>query len=258
MTDDIYRTQLRLPVTVYEQLRTAAEQAGRSLNAEIVHRLDLSLRAPRSSTMTDVPNERQKVELLLVFEEWLRSSKHSQDRKAASKEFCRLYNGADPDWEQVEPVHGVEEINPRFLRNLALAWHSYARESVYFHQFNDPMHPQRNAPENRKCELIITYLHWSKVQKKPPLDPASLVAFCAEYNDDEKTQLLDIPRISPSYLEELINTWFYKFPTRLAEVSEDKNFIFEALQAMHKQQQNELIALEVAMNRFAESASKKP
>lgn len=44
-TDEIVRSQLRLPADMHEQLKVAAQSAGRSLNAEILTRLDHSLQA---------------------------------------------------------------------------------------------------------------------------------------------------------------------------------------------------------------------
>lgn len=40
--DDIYRSQFRLPYSLYEKLKTEADKAGRSVNAELVVRLSRS------------------------------------------------------------------------------------------------------------------------------------------------------------------------------------------------------------------------
>lgn len=37
--EDLYRSQFRLPYTLFEQLKAAAEKSGRSVNAEVVARL---------------------------------------------------------------------------------------------------------------------------------------------------------------------------------------------------------------------------
>ncbi|MNJ21389.1 Arc-like DNA binding domain protein [compost metagenome] len=42
MTDDLYRSQFRLPYPLYEQLKAAAEGNRRSVNAELVARLEES------------------------------------------------------------------------------------------------------------------------------------------------------------------------------------------------------------------------
>ncbi|HZW11909.1 MAG TPA: Arc family DNA-binding protein [Noviherbaspirillum sp.] len=49
----MYRSQFRLPHSLYEQLKAASERSGRSLNAELVHRLAQSL----SSNGTQPPQE---------------------------------------------------------------------------------------------------------------------------------------------------------------------------------------------------------
>ncbi|MCE3605847.1 Arc family DNA-binding protein [Massilia sp. P8910] len=41
--DEIYRSQFRLPWHLYEKLKAAADQAGRSVNSELVVRLEQSL-----------------------------------------------------------------------------------------------------------------------------------------------------------------------------------------------------------------------
>ena len=45
MTDDQYRSQFRLPYPLYEQLKLACAAQKRSLNAEIVQRLEASFDA---------------------------------------------------------------------------------------------------------------------------------------------------------------------------------------------------------------------
>ncbi len=45
MKEDQFRSQFRLPYPLYERLQAAAEQANRSLNAEIVSRLEASFSA---------------------------------------------------------------------------------------------------------------------------------------------------------------------------------------------------------------------
>ncbi|WP_421862501.1 Arc family DNA-binding protein [Marinobacter adhaerens] len=43
--DDFYRTQIRIPADLHRALKEATEESGRSLNAEIVARLNDSFRA---------------------------------------------------------------------------------------------------------------------------------------------------------------------------------------------------------------------
>jgi len=47
MTKDTYRSQFRLPWPLYEQLKAASEESGRSLNAELVARLQESFDEPQ-------------------------------------------------------------------------------------------------------------------------------------------------------------------------------------------------------------------
>ena len=51
--DDTYRSQFRLPGNLADALREAAEVAGRSMNAEIVARLQASFHAPPAGTPSE-------------------------------------------------------------------------------------------------------------------------------------------------------------------------------------------------------------
>ena len=51
--DDTYRSQFRLPGNLADALREAAEVAGRSMNAEIVARLQASFQAPPAGTPSE-------------------------------------------------------------------------------------------------------------------------------------------------------------------------------------------------------------
>ena len=41
--DDFFRTQIRIPAKTHQALKDAAEESGRSMNAEIVHHLEKNL-----------------------------------------------------------------------------------------------------------------------------------------------------------------------------------------------------------------------
>ncbi|MBK8451761.1 MAG: Arc family DNA-binding protein [Thiofilum sp.] len=41
--DDFFRTQIRIPTTIYEAIRLSAEESGRSINAEMVYLMSLGL-----------------------------------------------------------------------------------------------------------------------------------------------------------------------------------------------------------------------
>lgn len=47
--EDIYRSQFRMPYGLYEKLKAEADKAGRSVNAELVARLEQSLSAGTDS-----------------------------------------------------------------------------------------------------------------------------------------------------------------------------------------------------------------
>lgn len=70
MKEDIYRSQFRLPMSLYENLKEAAEGSGRSLNAELVSRLEHSFEADDDDALIDSlrrlhKESQQKVEELL-------------------------------------------------------------------------------------------------------------------------------------------------------------------------------------------------
>jgi len=48
--EDTYRSQFRLPYPLYEKLKEAADVAGRSVNAELVHRLSIALDGEKSAS----------------------------------------------------------------------------------------------------------------------------------------------------------------------------------------------------------------
>lgn len=243
-----YRTQLRLPNRIYARLKAASEQSGRSLNAEIVHRLEESLDSKYLGADAGKPPERQKAELLLEFESWLRNSKLQLNEKVAYNEFCRLYNGDDPDQEEVEHVYGIENVDPRFLGDLALAMRRYARESIYV---LDPTRPQRIVDERRKCELLIAYLRWCKERAESPQEGTALVAFCDEYNSRESGKILDLEEISPGYLDELVSSWLCCFLGQIAGSPVWTDLIQETLKSIHKQHVETIQVLELAMRRLA-------
>lgn len=253
MPNDIYRTQLRLPMDIYVQLKSASDESGRSLNAEIAHRISVSLTGKTAMAVADRPQEKQKAELLLEFEDWIRGARRSRDDKTVYRDFCHLYNGADPNWEQVEPVYGIEKVEPRELRDLALAWRCYARESIYVQQFTDPTRPQRLAPEHRKGKLLMSYLLWCTETEKNPLEGESMIGFCEHYNKGECNRILDIPEIHSGYLEELITTWLCNFPAQLAGLPSKTNVSKILLLSMQEQQKRILANIDEAISRLPDS-----
>lgn len=224
MADKIYRTQLRLPNHIYSQLKALAENSGRSLNSEILHRLESSLQSNMLGFRSDIPTERQNAELLLEFEYWLRESNASISEKMAYQEYCRLYNNENPSLESFERVIGIKKITPIALRDLAIAFRRYASESTYLQEKSDPTQPQRLTQESRKGKLVLIYLQHCKSTQWDPLDSVALESFCTEYNahnaSDESgrsKKVIGIQKITAAYLEDLIKAWVYEVPAQLRE-----------------------------------------
>jgi hypothetical protein len=70
--EDIVRSQLRVPLPLYDRLKEAAERAGRSLNAEIVFRLARSFETSGEAGAAELaeklsqPEHRADLEILLA------------------------------------------------------------------------------------------------------------------------------------------------------------------------------------------------
>lgn len=53
--DDFFRTQIRIPSDIYEAIKEAAEESGRSINAEMVHLMATALNVTEPETaLTEV------------------------------------------------------------------------------------------------------------------------------------------------------------------------------------------------------------
>lgn len=258
MSKDTYRSQFRLPWDLHELLKAASEESGRSLNAELVTRLEDSFRE-REPTQAQLAPEMRKAELLLDFEEWLLDPESSKDEKGSFRKYCLLYNGADPDGEQVDFVSEIDEIHPAYLHALALAWRRYARESKYVQKYGDPTRPQRLATERRKGELVLGYMEWCEYWGRDPFSSDALDTFCKTYNTEGVAQahgkILEIPEISPGYLEELLKIWIHEVPFRLKETIGSNRFILESFRSLYKQQS---IKLDDIQQAIAELAKKLP
>ncbi|AZS50644.1 Arc family DNA-binding protein [Entomomonas moraniae] len=50
--DDIYRSQFRLPYSLYEKLKDSADRNNRSVNAELIARLENSYSAPKETSIS--------------------------------------------------------------------------------------------------------------------------------------------------------------------------------------------------------------
>lgn len=61
MSDEIQKTALRLPKGLHEAIHAAAKESGRTMNAEIVYRLQQSFEGVIASLQLEVePSEREK------------------------------------------------------------------------------------------------------------------------------------------------------------------------------------------------------
>jgi len=69
MKNDQFRSQFRLPNDLYERLKEAAEREGRSLNAEIVVRLEASFQPGIRDTMAALLDEQTRVLIEAIREE---------------------------------------------------------------------------------------------------------------------------------------------------------------------------------------------
>lgn len=82
MKEDIYRSQFRLPMPLYEDLKEAAEESGRSLNAELVSRLEHSFEADDDDALIDSLRRIHKESQRKV-EDLLRKGAHPDDNEVA-------------------------------------------------------------------------------------------------------------------------------------------------------------------------------
>lgn len=104
--DDIYRSQFRLPYPLYEKLKDSAETYHRSLNAEIVARLEESIAADNAeldATTSDLI--RLQATLTLVMLDGLDLSKLTSIQQIAAK-------GLEPVARSILELGSTEEPEP--------------------------------------------------------------------------------------------------------------------------------------------------
>lgn len=201
--------KLRLPTDLKQLVEEAAKANNRSMNAEIVARLQDSF----TLSMQNAPEPR-KVELLTEYDRWMLEEGHKEGRRGSYKRFAELYNGGDPDGEHVDFVADIDQVDYNYLKELALAWHFYIPPQYV----DDNSHWVRPLVERRKGELYIGFLEWCKNNN---LDPEKAqTAFANEYNTHGTRETLgritDIPEITPQYLRELHLTWGIEVPEVIA------------------------------------------
>lgn len=61
MKNDYHRSQYRLPEALYERLKAEAERKGRSMNAEMIDRLEASFDQPIAEQMAALLNKQTAV-----------------------------------------------------------------------------------------------------------------------------------------------------------------------------------------------------
>lgn len=109
---------VRMQPELKSRLEAVAASAGRSLNAEIVERLQASLRDPGASAA----GERRKLELVAEFAEWC--ARHKLDPLQAIGMFCAAYDNDHEigEYPDVEKVSGISSIDARYLTELYGTW----------------------------------------------------------------------------------------------------------------------------------------
>ena len=202
---------MRLHIEVQKKLVEASNRSGRSLNAEIAYRLEQSLDEDAKVNKEKYPMEKQKLELLLDYEDWYVNYRPDLDFKSSMREYCSIYNGEKSDRDGVDFVFGVDRIDTKSLKDLVASYRRYARESRLVDYFRNPTEPQRLAPEERKCEILLAYFSWIERTGNEALGDDSLKNFCEEYNSSNSKVVLELREIYPSYLHELVIAWIGVF-----------------------------------------------
>ncbi|MBA4710556.1 Arc family DNA-binding protein [Aquitalea aquatica] len=111
--DDYIKTALRLPRDLHAQIQAAAAVSGRSMNAEIVHRLEKSFGG------TGRVKERRIGELYVGFREWCKNNE--RDPTSAYHAFAAIYNKDQAD-ETMGKIADLDMIAPEFLSELHMTW----------------------------------------------------------------------------------------------------------------------------------------
>ena len=84
--NDLYRSQFRLPYPLYEQLKAASEASSRSLNAEIVARLERSFTAEKEVEQMAFESG---FEAAMLREDVARLTKLLENQKAETQKFLQ-------------------------------------------------------------------------------------------------------------------------------------------------------------------------
>lgn len=86
-TSELDKVIVRLPDGMRDQLKTIAAENGRSMNAEIVHRLEVSLSGANRVVLTDPKFQREMlIAMRMLAESYANTSEDPSIRDAAKKE----------------------------------------------------------------------------------------------------------------------------------------------------------------------------
>nr|WP_196782653.1 Arc family DNA-binding protein [Chromobacterium paludis] len=201
-----------MPAELKDMLQQVAVANGRSLNAEIVHRLQGSLELTPSEI-----SEHKKVEILLIFEDWCPKAPSGGVPRCHEEDFvlfCQLLESKAPELLNKYGMDSLDvSITPQYLSDLYSAWGDYANttESVVWDT------KQRLADERRKGELYFGFRKWW--QDHPVPESMAFTMFVDHYNSgkcyETRGKITDLTNITKSFLESLHFVWGCEVPHRL-------------------------------------------
>lgn len=106
---------VRFPEGMRDRIAELAKANNRSMNAEIIARLEMSFAEPDAAKAA----ERRKLELVNSYVEWCRKSERDPFRSFSS--FCKAYE-EDEQGQSVERINSIPAIDPKYLSDLFSIW----------------------------------------------------------------------------------------------------------------------------------------
>lgn len=119
MEKDIYRSQFRLPQSLYEKLKTSADSKNVSVNSELVSRLEEAF-VPKG--MNQIA-ERRKLEILSDYVAWC--SQRNIDSGSSFRAYAAAYEDSIVNGEidhGIDLNAAVDQIDPKYLSELYRVW----------------------------------------------------------------------------------------------------------------------------------------
>lgn len=104
-----------MPQELKDSLEQLAKENNRSMTAEIVARLEMSLAEPDAVKAA----ERRKLELVNSYVEWCRKTGHEPYKSFS--QFCRAY-AEDEEESTLERIITIPKIDPKYLSDLFSIW----------------------------------------------------------------------------------------------------------------------------------------